>query len=203
MLGGQTFNATGAQIDQGRPVFKLNINYTAFDKLLRFVFRQLSRWLCRTWIQPVLLHFGPRLLLPDTVILKQRVKNDDGTILAFKTEEETYTEYKHLQGSLMPYYYGKAYCGTVPALILSQATGKALRELSPEERDEALPVVKMGYESLSDVGLVHGDPRLDHIFFYDGKHVMFIDFNLAFREKHEGVARRTNRVDYLDIQELL
>lgn len=201
MLGGQSFTATGIQFDQKRPVFKLNINYTTIDKFLRFVFRPLSLGLSQTWMQPVHLLLGPRLLLPGTVILKQRVDDNKGTIAAFDTEVESYTRCQRLQGSLMPYYYGKALCGTVPALIFSQATGKMLRELSSKERAQALPAIKKGYESLSDVSVIHGDPRLDHMF-YDAerKRIMFIDFDLALLDEREEVARTTNRGDCLDIE---
>ncbi|TID15115.1 kinase-like domain protein [Venturia nashicola] len=145
-----TFNATGTPFDQERPVFKLDIVYTQLDKSLRFIYRWLSQRLSRIWMEPVLLLLGPKVLLPNTVILKQRVDKDEGTIAAFHTEEHVYTTYQHLQGSLMPYYYGKALCGTIPALVFSQAEGKALHELSSEEKRRALPVIERGYEELSD-----------------------------------------------------
>lgn len=201
MLNGRTFNATGLQFDQNRPVFKLDINYTKLDKFLRFVFRRLSQWLSPTWIQPVLLLLGPRLLLPETVILKQRVEKNWKTMTAFDNEEKTYTMYQHLQGSLMPYCYGKAFCGTTPALIFSQARGKALLELTSEERVQALPAIQEGYEKLSEVGLVHGDPRLDHVFYdRESKRVMFIDFDLAMPEEGVRASRFTNDGEWYDLQ---
>jgi RIO-like serine/threonine protein kinase len=119
------------------------------------------------------------LFFPDKLVLKQRgYQPEDGH--GYEREKAAYFKLRHLQGSLIPRYYGEVSCGYMPAIIMSEEAGKELLEFSMTkvETKQVLNAVKAAYEALAEAGVIHGDPEL-HNFLWDGKRLIVIDFNGA------------------------
>jgi tRNA A-37 threonylcarbamoyl transferase component Bud32 len=87
----------------------------------------------------------------------------------------------------------------VPAIIISEARGIPLSKLSPELQSQALVATKIGYDEWSHAGIIHGDPRPEHVF-YDGKRVMFIDLDCAELDAKEDDVVAVNTADYGELQ---
>jgi predicted Ser/Thr protein kinase len=200
-LGLQTFSATRQQVYSNRPVFRLSINYTMLDRILRFALGWLLQWLARTRMKPWILALWPGLRLPDNVFLKLKV---DDQSFAFNIEKKVYTAYayEHLQGDLIPCYYGEASCESVPGIVMSEAKGKTLDSLSLEEQTQALAAIKDGYNKLTEAGIIHGDPQPYNVFYHDG-HVMFIDFDCASLNEEREEVILLNQGDYESLKEKL
>ena len=198
-LGLQTFSGTARQAYSYRPVFRLNINYSMFDTVMRSALRWPLQYIAQTRAKSWILALWPGLLLPNNVYIKFRV---DEYSHAFDLEKNVYTTYSHLQGHLIPYYYGDASCGSDPAIVISEAKGRPLNELSPEEITQALAATENGYNELTEAGLIHGDPRPYNIFYHDGR-VTFIDFDGALLHEEKDEVKLLNHGDFKSLERQL
>jgi hypothetical protein len=177
----------------------LSIKYSIFDTILRSALRWPLQYLAQTRVRAWILAVWPGLLLPSNVYIKLKVEEYSH---AFDVEKSVYTEYSHLQGHLIPYYYGEGYYGSVPAIIISEAEGRSLNEISPEEMPQALAATEKGYYELTEAGIIHGDPRPYNIFYGDGR-ITFIDFDGAHLHEEMDEVKLLNHGDFKSLERQL
>jgi serine/threonine protein kinase len=136
-------------------------------------------------VQDAQTNIPPRSQLPQDLVIKPLKKDPD---LEYTDQMETlvYERLSHLQGRLIPRYYGVGdFClegKTVKAHVLERVNGTPLTEIDKADWNK-LDIerkIKEAYTELSQQGVKHRDVEARHIFLIPGsEYPMLIDFGLA------------------------
>jgi hypothetical protein len=150
------------------------------------------------------LGFRDKSQLPQDLVIKPLTKDPD---LEHMDQMETlvYKRLFHLQGRLIPRYYGVGdFCHegkTVKAHVLERVNGTPLTEIDKADWDK-LDIerkIKEAYTELSQHGVLHADVEARHIFFvHESQFLMLIDFGWAkFCDYEVAKSQNTNDVEGL------
>jgi hypothetical protein len=150
------------------------------------------------------LGFRDKSQLPQDLVIKPLTKDPD---LEYMDQMETlvYKTLFHLQGRLIPRYYGVGdFCHegkTVKAHVLERVNGTPLTEIDKADWDKLgiEPKIRKAYTQLSQEGVKHADVEARHIFLVPGSEsVRLIDFGLAeFCSYEVAKSQNTNDVEGL------
>jgi hypothetical protein len=146
------------------------------------------------------LGFRDKSQLPQDLVIKPLTKDPD---LEYMDQMETlvYKRLFHLQGRLIPRYYGVGdFCHegkTVKAHVLERVNGTPLTEIDKADWNKLDIERKImeAYTELSQRGVMHADVEARHIFLvHESQSLMLIDFGLAEFCDYE-VAEAQNTID--------
>jgi hypothetical protein len=155
-----------------------------------------------TLLQDALSNILPKeWLLPRNLVIKPK-PSDPEAYYTFDVEGKVYSQLSHLQGQLIPRYYGVAKFRhgetTVDAHVIEQVDGTPLthyREDAWTEHNFKTKIIQ-AYRRLSQERLIHGDAELRHIFAVGPRYTLIlIDFGLATFCEDEKEADRQNKID--------
>jgi hypothetical protein len=149
-------------------------------------------------VQDAQTNIPPRSQLPQDLVIKPLKKDPD---LEYTDQMETlvYERLSHLQGRLIPRYYGVGdFCHkgkTVKAHVLERVNGTPLTEIDKADWNK----IREAYTELSQYGVLHADVEARHIFFvHESQFFMLIDFGLAkFCDYEVAKSQNTNDVEGL------
>jgi hypothetical protein len=154
-------------------------------------------------VQDAQTNIPPWSRLPQDLVIKPLKKYD----LEYTDQMETwvYERLFHLQGRLVPRYYGVGdFCHkgtTVKAHVLERVNGTPLTEIDIADwkKLDIERKIKAAYTELSQQGVLHADVEARHIFLVPGSEsLMLIDFGLAeFCDYEVARSQNTNDVDGL------
>lgn len=135
-------------------------------------------------------------------MLKQRGYDPEAG-RGYEREKEAYLQLRHLQGSLIPRYYGEVFCGCMPAIIISEEAGRGLLEhpMTEQETERVLTAVRATFKLFAEAGVIHGDPE-PHNLLWDGERLVVVDFNCSLFYTGEE-ARRYMEGDYREVERRL
>ncbi|KNG44558.1 hypothetical protein DDE82_009118 [Stemphylium lycopersici] len=178
---------------QGLPLTIQSVHDTAYEVKL---------------VQDVQTNIPPGSQLPQDLVIKP-LKKDPDLEYTDQMEALVYERLSHLQGRLIPRYYGVGdFCHegkTVKAHVLERVNGSPLTEIDKADWNK-LDIerkIKEAYSELSQQGVKHRDVEARHIFLVPGSEsLMLIDFGSAKFCNYEGAGtQNTNDVEGL-IQKL-
>ena len=142
-----------------------------------------SRFQC--WLQGAF----PVWVLPKRLIVKEL---DPEKAHAFQKEKEAYTKLQHLQGGIIPIYYGSVLVehpgqpGLREAHLLELVNGTSLDKFPLEQLNQDVLRKEMedAFAPFTEANIVHGDPEARHFFYTSSGKLRVIDFGGAYVEDH-------------------
>ncbi|KAF5011681.1 hypothetical protein FDECE_2219 [Fusarium decemcellulare] len=169
--------AIGAASDNSHPnVLILQLHRTLLEQAFRALLSYLPGFLT-CWLQEKV----PEWYLPEDLVLKVE---KDGWNDEFERERAIYEQLRPLQGITIPRYYGCSDYNGKRALILSNIGGACLA--TPEgavlDEKDLRPLLSQALTALSDMGVAHGDTKLDnfHLVTHKGKDkIMIVDLEIV------------------------
>jgi hypothetical protein len=131
----------------------------------------------------------PVWALPTRLIVKEL---DPEKEYAFQKEKEAYTRLQHLQGGIIPIYYGSVLVehpgqpGLREAHLLELVNGTSLDKFPLERLNQGILKKEMedAFAPFTEAKVVHGDPEARHFFYTNSGKLRIIDFGGAYVEEH-------------------
>ncbi|SCO92716.1 uncharacterized protein FRV6_16844 [Fusarium oxysporum] len=182
-FGTRTIQATGSAADRCHPnVLLLRIEGTFVQYAIKFLCQVLST-VTGSWIESKF----PEWFLPERIVLKFQKLNWEEE---FDNELIAYHKLQPIQGLTIPKLFGITQYNNTRALILSDIGGYCVA--TPEgavlDEQDMRPLTYHAFKSLHDLGVSHGDAKLDnfHLVTDDGKDkIMIVDLESADYEQTE------------------